>query len=297
MRARLNAWRRAFEEDENAVVPTLVTYAWNHAVFMTVVKAVELAPVDAKGEKPLNFTVLNLLRSSYWGSAILSIRRLVDTGPLNGPRGVSSLRSILEDIRACRARLTRRVYLEEISELAYDDAEVDRRYCEYLLAQGPGVAVWVPPEFHVEPIVHRHEEFDFLSGVARDARTPNDLIDPSVFDRLAARLSRVDAIADHATVYFAHASTKESREGRELATFGPTDAKDALRILVETAELIGRWFLYRNVGDVLPTPQFDPFAHLDRPLLRSDDAPEMHAQWDAFAAETAQWAQLDDAEL
>jgi hypothetical protein len=297
MRERLEAWRRAFEEDENAVLPTLVTYAWNHAVFMTVAKAVELAPVDADGEKPLNFTILNLLRSSYWGSAILSIRRLVDAGPLNGPRGVSSLRSILEDIRACRPRLTRRVYIEEISQLAYDEAEVDRRYWEYLLAQRPGVAVWVPPELHVEPIVHRHEEFDFLSGVARDARTPNDLIDPSVFDRLSARLSRVDTIADHATIYFAHASTKQSREGRELATFGPSDAKDALHVLVETAELIGRWFLYRNVGDVLPTPQFDPIAHLDQPLLRREDTPEISAQWDAFAAETARWAQINDADL
>jgi hypothetical protein len=297
MEQRIEAWRQAFEHDDNAVVPTLTTFAWNHAVFMSVVKAVELAPVDAEGNKPLNFSVLNLLRSSYWGGAILSIRRLVDPNPLNGPRGVSSLRSILNDVSACRRRITRRVYVETIAGLQYDEEDVDRRYWEYLLGQPPGVAVWVPPELHVEPISQRHDEFDFLSGIARDARTPEDLIDANVFERLEARLARVDAIAEHATVYFAHASTKESREGRELASFGPNDAMEALQILVETAELIGRWFLYRGVGDVLATPQFDQFENLDKPLLADNQVEELRTQWDTFAERTALWPQINHSNL
>lgn len=46
MRERLESWRRAFYGSDNAVFPALVNYAWNHAVFMSGVKAVELAPVD-----------------------------------------------------------------------------------------------------------------------------------------------------------------------------------------------------------------------------------------------------------
>lgn len=294
---RLENWRVAFEDDQNGVVPTLVNMAWNHAVFMSVAKAVELAPTDADGQKPLNSSVLGLLRTSYWASVILAIRRLIDPGPINGHRGVYSLGSILNDVKALQPRLTRRVYVELIAGLEYDDAEVERQASDYILAHAGNGFVWMPPKLSSAPIAQRHAEFDFLSGVGRDARRPDDLVHPSVFERLEARLRRVHDIGDHGTIYFAHAANQESREGRGIGRLSAKEATDALRLLVETAELIGRWFLCRNVGPVLPTAQFDPLQYLDKPLLRDGDEPALHAQWEAFDKEANRWTQLYDAAL
>lgn len=297
MRDRIDAWRNAFSGDENAVLPTLVNYAWNYSAFAAVAKAVELCPDDETGHKPLNFMMLDLLRSSYWGSAVLAIRRLVDGGPLAGPFGVSSLRSILNDVKACRNRLTRRIYVEEISNLPYNYEVVERLAWEHLLANGQNGAIWMPRDLQPEPSRQRHIEFDFLCGVTSSASTPDDLISWDIFDRLEARLAEVDRIAEHATVYFAHASTAESRRGRHLDTFGPTDARAALKLLTETAELIGRWFIFEGAGNILPHPQYDQFAHLDKPILPGNDATLLQAQWDEFAEEAEKWPMIENKDL
>lgn len=297
MRGRIDAWRNAFKDDENGVLPTLITFAWNYSAFAAVAKAVELCPIDEAGNKPLNFMMLDLLRSSYWGSAILAIRRLVDSGPLAGRCGVSSLRSILNDVKACRNRLTRRVYVQEISNLPYNHEVVEKNAWEYLLSHGQNEAIWMPRDLQPKPSRQRHIEFDFLCGISPGASCPEDLISWDIFDRLEARLAEVDRIAEHATVYFAHASTAESRRGRHLDTFGPSDAKAALKLLTETAELIGRWFVFEGVGNVLPHPQYDQFAHLDKPLLPGNEATLLQAQWEEFAKETGRWPMIEDQSL
>lgn len=295
---RIAAWRQAFEGDDNAIVNTLVSYAWNFAVFQTVAKAVELAPEDGHGNKRLNGMMLQLLRTTYWGSAVMAIRRLVDNGKLHGKFGVASLRSILNDVRSSRDELTRRVYVEDIAKLPYDWEVLDALWWDRHFGgvpQAPDEATRRAQD--PEPSRQRHEEFDFLSGVAPANRTPDDLIDPTIFDRLEARLGRLDTIADHATIHFAHAGTEFSRQGRDMGQWGPTEAVDALRELVEVAELIGRWFVFTSVHDVLPTPQFNQFEHLDQPLMANDDTSALDAAWEAFAEQTARWHSLDNVAL
>ncbi|MDI4665038.1 hypothetical protein K9U40_11955 [Xanthobacter autotrophicus] len=285
----IEAWRRAFETEENAVVPTLSAFAWNYAAFTTVVRVVDHAPVDAEGEKQLNGMVLELLRSTFWGSAVLAIRRMVDRGPLIGPKGVNSLAAIVNDARARRGKITRRVFIEEIAGLEYDFEAIDQRHWEHVSSEPPDKALWVPADLNPEPSRNRHREFDFLSGVAADSRSPADLIQLWVFDRLDARLARLESVADHATIHFAHPATAESQTGRGLETWGLNDANDAMKLLAETAELVGRWFLYSGIGDVLPHPQYDQFAHLDKPLVAPAVIPQLHAEWEKFSQEAAQW--------
>lgn len=296
MKARIDAWRQAFEGDDNAIVRTLVTFAWNYSAYMSVARMVEAAPEDEGGGKQLNFLMLDLLHQSYWGGAILTIRRLIDAGPLQGRKGVCSLRALLTDVKDCRPRLTRRVYVEDIAGLEYDHEAVERRSWEYLRSQA-GRAVRLPPEFDSESIRARHEQFDFLSGVSGRNRTEGDLIQPSIFERMEARLSRLDHVAEHATIYYAHPATAASRQGRELAKWGTTDAKVALQLLTETAELVGRWFVNSGVGDILPHPQYDQFAHLDKPMASAATVTDLQRQWDDFGAETVKWPMIEDIRL
>src|SRR5690606_15160212 len=109
--------------------------------------------------------------------------------------------------------------------------------------------------------------------------------------------SRLNDVAEHATIHFAHPASKSSRQGRELAAWGTADAKAALQLLTETAELVGRWFVNSGVGDVLPYPDHDQFAHLEKPMASLATIEKLRRQWDDFAAETAKWPMINDDEL
>ena len=85
MKDRIETWKRAFEEDDQGVLPTLVDFSWNYAAYTTIAKIVEHSPETEDGRKNLNYMVLNLLASGYWQSATLAIRRLVYCFEINEP--------------------------------------------------------------------------------------------------------------------------------------------------------------------------------------------------------------------
>lgn len=294
MRDRIASWKRAFEVDDQGILPTLINFAWNYASFSTIVEVVRNSPEEPDGSKPLNPLLFDLLIGGYWGNALLAVRRLVDKGPIHGPNGVCSISAIIQDVRACRQRLTRKVYVEDIAGLPYNYQILKDRYWRHLLAQPPGPQ-HVPRELWYEPSEDRHAQFDWLSGTTPGNSTPDDLIREEVFDRLEARLAPLDGVAAHATVHYAHAATEASRNGRVLAQWGQGEAKEALKVLAETAELVGRWFCYSGIGNILPTPQYDQFRFLDRLAPISEEQLQQH--WDDFDQEVDRWPFVDDQQL
>src|SRR5579871_1205418 len=146
----LKVWRKAFFDDDNAVERTLTSLAWHHAVFLSIVKAVEMAPADRKGKKKLNPYVLDLLSTSYWGAVIMAIRRLVDPGQLRGRRGVASIRSVLNDVRAKKNLITRRAFIETIAGLEYDGDAVEERFWKFMFERSEKGVAWIPPELHYD---------------------------------------------------------------------------------------------------------------------------------------------------
>lgn len=293
IKERVKIWKEAFEEDKNAVLPTLYDFATAYAIYILAGRIVELASTDEDGKKQVNFLLLNFIAESFWYRAILTIRRLLDNESLDGKRGVNSLRSILKDIRKCQPQLTRRAYLEDISGLAYDIEEVERKHDEFLIENARnGEAIWTPPQFHSRPIRLRHEEFDFLSGTDPSNRNSNDLIKLEIIDRLEARLSRLDIIVNHANKYIAHAATKTSRRNEntaEIYEWGSEEIKEAIRILAETAALVGKWFIYRGVGNILPVFQYNQFQYLDKAMVSPDNLEILHNNWNDLDREMEQW--------
>lgn len=296
MQESIARWKHAFNKDENSIQSTLLSLAWNYASYHSIVRAANLHP-DVDGKKELNGLLFELLRSGYWAGTLLAIRKVTDRGPLRGPRGVVSLRSIARDVESEQRRFTRRAFVEDVAGAPYDYEEVERASWKYLAKHATGKAVWIPRELDPYPSIHRHAQFDYLSGVDASSRSETDLIRPEIFQRIEVRLSALDVIADHATIHFAHAATDESRVGRGLHSFATTDAMNALKQLAEIAELMGRWFANSGVGDVLAVPQFDQFAYLDRPILPTADSTEPRRLWDEIASQTAQWSQIADEDL
>ena len=290
MKERIARWKQVCETDTHSIQRAISKLAWDLAVYSCVVEIVRVAPTNDRG-KLLNGMVMDMLAKGFWANTMLAIRRLADRGPINGPKGVCSLYSLIADAQAARGRLTRRVFVEDIAGLEFDYAAQEERFWEYALAQGAEQAYYVPQDLHYELSKSRHQEFNWLSGTTDATATPDDLIRPEVFDRLLARLSQLDDIVNHAHVSIAHAATEASREGRMLASWKLDEAKAAAKELTQIAALAGRWLCYAGVGGILPTPQFDQFEHLDQQLFQGD-AQTLRDVWQAFADDTESWSDI-----
>jgi hypothetical protein len=291
MRQRLELWKQVFDTDDNAITKALSKMAWDVAAFTCFVEMVRAAPNEGEGKR-LNGMLVDMVASGFWSNTMQGVRRLAEKADIHGQRGVCSLRALIQDARAVRHRLTRRVFVEEIAGLEYDFEAVKERYWEFIFAQPAGEAVLVPREFYYELSERRHEEFNWLSGHTTATATPDDIIREEVFDRLEQRLATLDSVVEHVNVEIAHAATEASRQGRVLDRWGLHDAKAAIKELAQIAQLAGQWFCYSGIGTVLPTPQFDQFEHLDQPLFAGKIA-DLNAAWNAFDEEARQWHEID----
>lgn len=291
MKNRIDLWKIVYDTDANAISQALSKLTWDLATFSCVVEMVRRAP-DVGSGKRLNGTVLEMLVSGFWSTTMQGVRRLAERESINGPRGVCSLGGLLQDVKAVRGRLTRRVFVEDIAGLPYNYEALDRREMDFLLAQPQGQAVWIPRDLDPDPSRRRHAVFDWLSGTTPQSSRPDDVIREEVFETLGRRLARLDGVVEHVNVEVAHAATEFSRTGRVLEQWNLNDAKDAIKELAQIAQLAGEWFCYSGIGTVLPHPQFDQFAHLDQPLFVGDVQP-LQDTWDALESEISQWHDVD----
>ncbi|MEO9336772.1 hypothetical protein ABFT80_04975 [Mesorhizobium sp. SB112] len=283
---RIAMWRDAFADKRTGIHQTIQDLLWNYAAFRTTVRIVRLAN-DARGARPpLNQMIFNMVSEGFWSGLLLGTRRLLDRGPLSGPKGVYSIRSVIKDVEACQSWLNRRVYVEQVLGAHYDLERLQQEEHEALSAAKGGV-VWGSPDLVRSDAAHRH--FDFLSGVAPSSRSEGDLMLPAVFARIEARLVDLDRIAEHVSSHVAHAGNKQSREHKELDNFDIRDAQKTLKQLKEIADLVGAWFANEG-GAGLATYIGDQFAGLDHPLIETADLADLEEQWRFVDREIAGWS-------
>lgn len=242
-------------------------------------------------KKDINGLVMNFVASGFWTNTMLGVRRLADHGNIRDRKGVCSISGLINDIRDHRHLISRRVFVEEIAGQPYDYEEVDRRYWEHMRSIGPGMHA-IPNDLDSDLSKHRHTTFDWLSGKKPDERTPDDLIRDEVFAQLRERLARMKDIVEHVHVVHAHAATEFSSKGRVLDSWSLSDARETLRNLVELAELTGNWFCFESLSSVIPSPMFDQFEHLDKPLFAGDTA-TLQEVWYRHAEEIGEWHNID----
>lgn len=297
VKEKIQVWKNVFDADENSISKSLSNLSWNVAAFSCVVEMVRQAPDDKLSGKRLNGMVLDLLVSGFWSSTMLAIRRLVDKSqPLYGKNAVCSLGALIADAKSVRPLLTRRVYVEDIANLSYNYEVVRKKYWDFFFEQEANQAFWTPREFHYMPSESRHTEFDWLSGVSQGGSSDEDLIQESIFHRLESRLERLSGVVEHATLNFAHAATDASRRGRVLERWGLDDAKSAIKEVAQIAEFTGRWFCYKSIGTVLPTPQFNQFENLEIPFFQGD-LDSLQKVWEDFSADAEGWHAVENDEL
>ena len=280
------AWRDAFRDETTGIHRTIQDLLWNYAAFRTTVRIVQLAGEKTDTRPPLNQMMFNLVSQGYWSSLLLGTRRLLDKAPINGPKGVYSIRSVVRDVKESQRWLNRRIYVEKVRGAQYD---LDRlRQEEYnCVAAANKPAMWIGTESMVSEAAHHH--FDTLSGVSPIERNPSDLISDAIFKKIESRLSNLDRITDYTSSHVAHAGNRQSRQDRELGDFDIREAEKTLRQLKEIADLVGVWFANQG-GAGLSTYLGDQFDGLDHPVVDTADLAELPKQWRLIDREIAEWS-------
>lgn len=282
---RIAAWRDAFQDETTGIHQTIQDLLWNYAAFRTTVRIIRLANEKGGARPPLNQMIFNLVSEGFWSGLLLGTRRLLDKAPINGPKGVYSIRSVVSDVGASRGWLTRQIYVEEVLNAHYDlDRLLQEQYDSLVAAKGR--PVWGDPELMKSEAAHRH--FDTLSGVSPSKRNPGDLISPTVLAKIEARLADLDRIAEHVSSHVAHAGNKQSRQNNELGDFDIRDAQETLRRLKEVADLVGVWFANEG-GAGLATYLGDQFDGLDHAVVDTSELADLAEQWRLIDREIAGW--------
>lgn len=291
MRQRIEEWKSIYDRDDNAITKALSKLTWDLAAFTCIVEMVRQAPDEGEGKR-LNGMVLEMLVTGFWNNMMQGVRRLAEAGPIRGPKAVCSLGGLLQDAKAARPNITRRVFVEDIAGLDYDFEAVEERYWAYVHAQREPGYMNIPRKLDSEPSRQRHALFDWLSGVRPENRSPDDLMRLDAFESLDQRLARLDGVVQHVHVQIAHAGTDFSRTGRQLQQWNLSDARDSLKELAQIAQLAGDWLCYSGVGSILPHPQFDQFAHIDQAFYAGDPS-ALHAIWHDLEREVGRWHDVE----
>lgn len=281
---RIERWREAFCDDTTGIRKSVQDLLWNYAAFQTTVQIVRLASERRDENANLNQMLFNMISEGYWSSLLLGTRRLLDNRALKGESGVYSIRAVVKDIEVCRCWLNRKIYVENVHGAEYDIKRLHQERDEELAAtKGP---VWGSRELINSENAHRC--FDELSGVTPPDRCAGDLIDPTIFAKINARLAGLESIVDHVNTHVAHAGNKESRHAKTLENFDIRDARTTLKKLKEVSTLIGVWFANESSGD-LAISLDDQFDGLDRPIVSSAEIKKLEKHWQIMESEIAGW--------
>lgn len=293
-KAKRELWIKCFSgEDRNSVLNQIYQMVWNAAVFKVINEARRIAPTNATGQAEINGMLHRFIDRCFFDSQFLAIRRLVDSSPFDGPKGVFSLVSLLKDMKL-NASLISRENLFLVEGLEYDYEAVQQRELAYALEQsksGKG-AYWIPSELDSHSLQLRHEQIDALSGVKADQRKPENIVRVEVFDYLINKTEDIsEGISLHVNKYIAHSATPESRQYENSDDLKITLGHlwDAHKVVCQVANFIDVYMLSRANHSFLPVPQYDHFEHIDRSLVSVAGVEALSKAWHEFHKETDSW--------
>ncbi len=139
-----------------------------------------------------------------------------------------------------------------------------------------------------------HEAFDRLHGQPGAKRHRDNVINDAVFGTIAGMfdhqaLRNLTALRHR---FIAHAADERSRADMDLGPIGTTlgELEHAQKVVVQIAQLISSRPLYASShAGIVPVPQFDIFAALDRPFVPTLAINDLHRFWNTHMEDRARW--------
>jgi hypothetical protein len=178
--------------------------------------------------------------------------------------------------------------------LEYDIRAVrqhEGEYREQELRKGKQV-FFIPRELDSDRLQERHEQIDFLAGVTAAHRSPDDTVRVVVFDRLGEMVNvACSDLHEHVNKSVAHAATPESRQraNAQSASLTLNHLYMAQAAICKAAAFLDLYLLTGSDHSLLAIPQYDQFAHIDKPLVTTEGVPTLREAWEKYGAETADW--------
>jgi len=282
-------------EDQHSINKQLTQLAWDAASFQVVNEARRLARSDPKGGVQLNGLLHRLLDRGFFIEQVVGIRRLNDTYPLEGKKGVFSLTGLLDDLLKYRHLLNRKdIFDAEGLKYDFDDVKVAHQEYRMKKIEAGERAYNLPHALNWQMYEMRHKHLDRLAGVPAGDRKPDDVIQESALSNLQSKVaSACGNVITVATKFIAHAATPESR-----AIVNADDVKVSLdqiraahRNLCQVTGFLAIYVLGGSHPGFLPTPQFDQFMHIEKPLINKSEVPRLDLLWGQLDNEYKAWSQ------
>lgn len=281
-----NEW--LFGDDMHSIQRQIHKMIWDMAVFLAINKIRGLAPVDENGNPQLNPTVHTLINNSFFETQMLAIRKFLES-----KRFMWSLWRLIQDIENYHDSLTRENILAahgfpydyEAEKRALLESEAHNGSAHWL---GPGLVKCTHSE-------HVHNSIDLLSGVTSNNRQPGDKVRKRIFKFLKQKLEVCDQMCDYVNNFIAHCPKPESGERIKANDIKITLGKiqDVHKTICETATFIGRNILYRGFGNFVAIPQYDQFAHFEKPWASEDTVKKLRKSWHEYDQKTREWENWD----
>lgn len=295
-RERRDLWLQCLSgDDRHSVSRQIQSLVWHAAAYRVVNESRCLTPPDKDGEVKLNGLVHELIDHGFFTSQAVAIRRLLDGYKLDDPkRGVYSLVSLLEDLRAHAGLVTRR-HVFDAEKLAYDYSSIREEHIQYRdeRRKAGEPAYGIPWRLNYHQHEKRHEELDRLCGVVASERSEDDSMSPAVFEALRDRLREAgQGFQQMVDKYLAHAASPESRATVNADNDSVTLAElwEAHKVICQVANFLSVYVLGSHNLGFLAIPQYDPFRYITRPLAHEEAVPELQAAWKDFENEIHKWA-------
>ena len=148
-------------------------------------------------------------------------------------------------------------------------------------------------ELDWERLQERHQQLDFLSGVSAEHRSPDDTVRTEVIERLKEMVGAAcNDVRDHVDKFVAHAASPKSR--RKVSPQGASVTLSHLykahAAICKAATFVDLYFLTGSSRGLLAVPQYDHFAHIEKPLVTTEGVATLRSVWEKYDAETAEWA-------
>jgi len=280
-REKLRLWLSWIDTDEHhAIWMTIHSMVWTDVAFKTLTGF-----AAGNDENALNNAlVVEALLNGHVATQVLAIRRLMD----KRSTGIISLRMLLKDMGRDFNLFTRENYVC-FDGLPYDYQAVRNAQFARLARPKPGIS-WAPtsgPEADlVSEMAHKH--FDKLGGINPAMRQREDRLPMELLTTIEGWLvkSGADELVKWSHTYLAHAGGPQSRE--KIADVNVTFNKigHAIKTLARATEAAGL-LLYAGgrASALVPTPQFNQFDKLDRPIMQAGGGAAAWSRWHERSAE------------
>lgn len=278
-------------EDENSIFNQIITMVWDTAIYRVILRGRQARLLENPEKPQINTAFHSLIDRNYIQAQCTTIRRLVDNSKYStmyGDRSVYSLGVLIGDIEKRKVELTRSLYLK-LHKMPYDYSEIQKNEREFFFERRFNENLFtVPPELDWQEIKDAHQQFDRLSHVTPDTRSPENQIKKRVFVGLRAQLSKCEPIVKHVDKFIAHSATPESRSGNDFLRIRAAEVWRVQQILYEVANYLGV-VLFSVDTAPLPDGPYSSYMNWDKPLFLKDEEHVVYEIFEKFEKETDNW--------